>query len=45
MDEGARLHIYDPKVKKEQIIQDLSQPSLSHGEDTQRGERSSKPFP
>uniref|UniRef100_A0A8C6YU33 UDP-glucose 6-dehydrogenase n=1 Tax=Nothoprocta perdicaria TaxID=30464 RepID=A0A8C6YU33_NOTPE len=24
MDEGARLHVYDPKVKKEQIMQDLS---------------------
>ncbi|XP_016320399.1 UDP-glucose 6-dehydrogenase [Sinocyclocheilus anshuiensis] len=29
MDEGAKLHIYDPKVLKEQIIQDLSQPSIS----------------
>ncbi|KAI5607319.1 UDP-glucose 6-dehydrogenase, partial [Silurus asotus] len=29
MDEGAKLHIFDPKVVKEQIIQDLSQPSIS----------------
>ncbi|KAK6475873.1 UDP-glucose 6-dehydrogenase-like [Huso huso] len=29
MDEGARLHVYDPKVKKEQIIQDLSHPTIS----------------
>ncbi|MGH0134253.1 UNVERIFIED_CONTAM: hypothetical protein FKN15_063184 [Acipenser sinensis] len=29
MDEGACLHIYDPKVKKEQIIQDLSHPTIS----------------
>ncbi len=29
MDEGAKLFIYDPKVLKEQIIQDLSQPSIS----------------
>ncbi|XP_016102755.1 UDP-glucose 6-dehydrogenase-like isoform X2 [Sinocyclocheilus grahami] len=29
MDEGAKLHIYDPKVLKEPIIQDLSQPSIS----------------
>ncbi|XP_061105109.1 UDP-glucose 6-dehydrogenase-like [Conger conger] len=34
MDEGARLHIYDPKVKKEQIIQDLS-----HVEDPSRVSR------
>ncbi|KAJ8348318.1 hypothetical protein SKAU_G00269070 [Synaphobranchus kaupii] len=34
MDEGARLHIYDPKVKKEQIVQDLS-----HGEDPSRVSR------
>ncbi|NP_001279681.1 UDP-glucose 6-dehydrogenase [Callorhinchus milii] len=30
LDEGAKLHIYDPKVPKEQIIQDLSQPNISH---------------
>ncbi|XP_019362155.1 PREDICTED: UDP-glucose 6-dehydrogenase-like [Gavialis gangeticus] len=29
MDEGAQLHIYDPKVKKEQIMQDLSHSSTS----------------
>uniref|UniRef100_A0A3B4VK48 UDP-glucose 6-dehydrogenase n=1 Tax=Seriola dumerili TaxID=41447 RepID=A0A3B4VK48_SERDU len=29
MDEGAKLFIYDPKVLKEQIIHDLSQPSIS----------------
>ncbi|XP_032885673.1 UDP-glucose 6-dehydrogenase-like isoform X1 [Amblyraja radiata] len=28
MDEGAKLHIFDPKVKKEQIIQDLSQTNI-----------------
>lgn len=28
MDEGANLHIYDPKVLKEQIIMDLSQPGV-----------------
>lgn len=32
MDEGAMLRIYDPKVPKEQIIQDLSQPSISEGD-------------
>lgn len=36
MDEGAKLHIYDPKVLKEQIIQDLSQPSIS-GDSPERG--------
>ncbi|XP_062865152.1 UDP-glucose 6-dehydrogenase [Trichomycterus rosablanca] len=29
MDEGAELHIYDPKVSKEQIMLDLSQPSIT----------------
>ncbi|XP_064419348.1 UDP-glucose 6-dehydrogenase isoform X2 [Latimeria chalumnae] len=29
LDEGARLHIYDPKVPKEQIIQDLCHPNIS----------------
>ncbi|XP_028657797.1 UDP-glucose 6-dehydrogenase [Erpetoichthys calabaricus] len=29
MDEGAKLQIYDPKVLKEQIIQDLSHPNIS----------------
>ncbi|KAL4640343.1 hypothetical protein GN956_G12293 [Arapaima gigas] len=32
MDEGAKLYIYDPKVLKEQIIQDLSQPSISEND-------------
>ena len=36
MDEGAKLFIYDPKVLKEQIIQDLSQPSIS-GDNPERG--------
>ncbi|XP_061431851.1 UDP-glucose 6-dehydrogenase-like isoform X2 [Lethenteron reissneri] len=35
MDEGAMLQIYDPKVKKEQMILDLSQPSIS-GDDPDR---------
>ncbi|XP_034146901.1 UDP-glucose 6-dehydrogenase isoform X2 [Esox lucius] len=35
MDEGAQLHIYDPKVLKEQILLDLSQPHIS--EDSRRG--------
>jgi len=29
MDEGAKLFIYDPKVLKDQIIYDLSQPNIS----------------
>lgn len=29
MDEGAKLFIYDPKVLKEQIVSDLSHPSIS----------------
>ncbi|XP_041055000.1 UDP-glucose 6-dehydrogenase isoform X2 [Carcharodon carcharias] len=29
LDEGANLHIYDPKVSKEQIIKDLSHPNIS----------------
>uniref|UniRef100_A0A8C9RKX3 UDP-glucose 6-dehydrogenase n=1 Tax=Scleropages formosus TaxID=113540 RepID=A0A8C9RKX3_SCLFO len=36
MDEGARLHIYDPKVKKEQIIQDLSQSTVSDRDNAHR---------
>ncbi|KAJ8281867.1 hypothetical protein COCON_G00043860 [Conger conger] len=39
MDEGARLHIYDPKVKREQMIQDLSQPTLTNAEDPSRVSR------
>lgn len=31
MDEGAKLHIYDPKVLKEQIVLDLS------GDNPERG--------
>ncbi|XP_048386864.1 UDP-glucose 6-dehydrogenase [Stegostoma tigrinum] len=30
LDEGANLQIYDPKVPKEQIIKDLSHPSIIH---------------
>uniref|UniRef100_UPI00398F746D UDP-glucose 6-dehydrogenase-like n=1 Tax=Pristiophorus japonicus TaxID=55135 RepID=UPI00398F746D len=30
LDEGAKLYIFDPKVKKEQIIQDLSHTSVSN---------------
>lgn len=33
MDEGAKLFIYDPKVLKEQIVADLSQPSISENPD------------
>uniref|UniRef100_A0A3B5KDX2 UDP-glucose 6-dehydrogenase n=2 Tax=Takifugu rubripes TaxID=31033 RepID=A0A3B5KDX2_TAKRU len=29
LDEGAKLFIYDPKVVKEQIVYDLSQPNIS----------------
>ncbi|XP_051893756.1 UDP-glucose 6-dehydrogenase isoform X3 [Pristis pectinata] len=29
LDEGANLHIFDPKVLKEQIIRDLSHPNIS----------------
>lgn len=36
LDEGAKLFIYDPKVLKEQIIYDLSQPNISE-ENPQRG--------
>lgn len=36
LDEGAKLFIYDPKVLKEQIIYDLSQPSISE-DNPQRG--------
>ncbi|NWI13687.1 UGDH dehydrogenase, partial [Crypturellus soui] len=36
MDEGAHLHIYDPKVKKEQILQDLS-PSTASAEKPEQG--------
>ncbi|CAH1238703.1 UGDH [Branchiostoma lanceolatum] len=33
MDEGAHLHIYDPQVKKEQILYDLKQPIISDDPD------------
>ena len=36
MEEGAKLHIYDPQVLKEQIVLDLSQPHIS-GDSPQRG--------
>jgi UDPglucose 6-dehydrogenase len=29
MDEGAKIHIYDPKVEHEQIIADLTHPTIS----------------
>ncbi|GLH10562.1 UDP-glucose 6-dehydrogenase [Gryllus bimaculatus] len=29
LDEGAQLHIYDPKVEKSQIIEDLTHPSVT----------------
>uniref|UniRef100_A0A4W3JEY3 UDP-glucose 6-dehydrogenase n=1 Tax=Callorhinchus milii TaxID=7868 RepID=A0A4W3JEY3_CALMI len=28
LDEGAKLHIFDPKVKKEQIVHDLTHPNV-----------------
>ncbi|XP_023843905.1 UDP-glucose 6-dehydrogenase-like [Salvelinus namaycush] len=34
LEEGACLHIYDPKVKAEQIMQDLTKPTLSERHDT-----------
>jgi len=37
MDEGARLHIYDPKVPKKQIMSELKHPSIS--EDPTRVDR------
>lgn len=42
MDEGAKLHIYDPKVPKEQIILDLSHPGVS--EDNQGKKAHVKPI-
>lgn len=36
LDEGAKLFIYDPKVVKEQIVYDLSQPNISE-DNPQRG--------
>lgn len=41
MDEGAKLFIYDPKVLKQQIIYDLSQPSISE-DNPERGEWASE---
>ncbi|XP_015748531.1 PREDICTED: UDP-glucose 6-dehydrogenase-like [Acropora digitifera] len=37
MDEGARITVYDPKVEKEQILLELTHPSIS--EDPERVER------
>uniref|UniRef100_A0A8C7NA67 UDP-glucose 6-dehydrogenase n=1 Tax=Oncorhynchus kisutch TaxID=8019 RepID=A0A8C7NA67_ONCKI len=34
LEEGACLHIYDPKVKAEQIMQDLTKPTPSERHDT-----------
>uniref|UniRef100_A0A452HL06 UDP-glucose 6-dehydrogenase n=1 Tax=Gopherus agassizii TaxID=38772 RepID=A0A452HL06_9SAUR len=36
MDEGAKLHIYDPKVPREQIILDLSHPGVSEDDQVSR---------
>ncbi|XP_009480064.1 UDP-glucose 6-dehydrogenase isoform X3 [Pelecanus crispus] len=36
MDEGAKLHIYDPKVPKEQIVLDLSHPGVSEDNQVSR---------
>ncbi|NXD09422.1 UGDH dehydrogenase, partial [Nothocercus nigrocapillus] len=36
MDEGAKLHIYDPKVSKEQIMLDLSHPGVSEDDQVSR---------
>ncbi|KAJ6655372.1 hypothetical protein lerEdw1_005430 [Lerista edwardsae] len=36
MDEGAKLHIYDPKVRREQIILDLSHPGVSADDQVSR---------
>ncbi|KAM3831646.1 UDP-glucose 6-dehydrogenase isoform 1-T1 [Vipera latastei] len=36
MDEGAKLHIYDPKVLKDQIILDLSHPGVSEDDQVSR---------
>uniref|UniRef100_A0A8D2E7B7 UDP-glucose 6-dehydrogenase n=1 Tax=Theropithecus gelada TaxID=9565 RepID=A0A8D2E7B7_THEGE len=36
MDEGAHLHIYDPKVPREQIVVDLSHPGVSEDDQVSR---------
>uniref|UniRef100_G1SP48 UDP-glucose 6-dehydrogenase n=1 Tax=Oryctolagus cuniculus TaxID=9986 RepID=G1SP48_RABIT len=36
MDEGAHLHIYDPKVPREQIVVDLSHPGVSEDDQVTR---------
>uniref|UniRef100_G1KGB4 UDP-glucose 6-dehydrogenase n=1 Tax=Anolis carolinensis TaxID=28377 RepID=G1KGB4_ANOCA len=36
MDEGAKLHIYDPKVVREQIILDLSHPGVCEDDQVSR---------
>uniref|UniRef100_A0A5G2Q7H2 UDP-glucose 6-dehydrogenase n=2 Tax=Sus scrofa TaxID=9823 RepID=A0A5G2Q7H2_PIG len=36
MDEGAHLHIYDPKVPREQIVVDLSHPGVSEDDQVAR---------
>lgn len=40
LEEGACLHIYDPKVKAEQIMQDLTKPTPSERHDTATGSHS-----
>lgn len=37
MDEGAHLHIYDPKVPREQIVVDLSHPGVSKDDQGKSG--------
>lgn len=44
MDEGAKLHIYDPKVRKEQIILDLSHPGVSEDDQGRWGVLSCLPL-
>ncbi|XP_023375396.1 UDP-glucose 6-dehydrogenase [Otolemur garnettii] len=36
LDEGAHLHIYDPKVPREQIVVDLSHPGVSEDDQVSR---------
>lgn len=43
MDEGAHLHIYDPKVPREQIVVDLSHPGVS-ADDQGRVDSPTKPL-
>ena len=37
MDEGAHLHIYDPKEPREQIVVDLSHPGVSKDDQGKSG--------